>query len=242
MNYSPVDNIHELPEQRTNQKFEPLVLTPEEIRVLEDCGREGVIKRAIPLGVIFGIGGMMGAKAGPLMSSKYGLKPAVIGLGVIGYFIGRISYSKLCFNRVLQVPDGNLRKFYDQKRSRGEYVDPAENYYATVEPKYEPNLSGQITNSDIDIPSINSFDTTPSDYYSENTDAPKDAPPQNYTSYDDLRRQNREEYSKKMYSDTVRRTYPQEAPVRRPPPPPPQAQPLEQPRGIKTKYGDIWDA
>lgn len=46
------------------------------------------------------------------MHSKWGVKPAVIGLGMIGYGIGRMSYSKVCLHRALQVPDGTLRKIY----------------------------------------------------------------------------------------------------------------------------------
>lgn len=92
-------------------------LTPEEIRVLKECGREGVIARAIPMGMVGAIIGYMGSKSGPLMSTKFGYKPAVIGLGLVGYFMGRFSYSKVCFDRALQVPNGTLRKFYSQRNT-----------------------------------------------------------------------------------------------------------------------------
>lgn len=87
-------------------------LTPEELRVIRECSREGIFTRALPLGVLFGIGGLVGAKAGPLMNAKFGVKPAVIGFGILGYFVGRMTYSKVCFQRALQVPDGNLRKMF----------------------------------------------------------------------------------------------------------------------------------
>lgn len=59
-----------------------------------------------------GLGGYLGAKGGPLMHSKYGVKPAVIAFSILGYYIGRVSYSKVCFNRVMEVPDGNLQKIF----------------------------------------------------------------------------------------------------------------------------------
>lgn len=71
------------------------------------------------MGIAFGFGGLMGARAGPLMSKRFGIKPAVIGLGLLGYFIGRFSYSKVCIRRCLEVPDGNLKKLLPHLQPHG---------------------------------------------------------------------------------------------------------------------------
>lgn len=85
-------------------------LTPEEVRVLKECSKEGIIRRAIPMGISFGLGGYMLAQSGKLNHKRFGAKPAVLGFGILGYMIGRYTYMKVCFEKLYQIPDGNLRK------------------------------------------------------------------------------------------------------------------------------------
>ena len=97
-------------------------LTPEENQILKDCSSEGIFKRAIPTGISFSVLGFFVAKSGPLCHAKFGPKPAMLGLGIMGYIIGRFSYSKVCFERALSVPHGNLRKMFPQLAERAGYV------------------------------------------------------------------------------------------------------------------------
>ncbi|XP_008210859.1 OCIA domain-containing protein 1 isoform X1 [Nasonia vitripennis] len=251
MSYYPADVPQGSPQER--YQSQPFKLTPEEQRILKECSKEGIFQRAIPMGVAFGLGGLMVARAGPLMSKRYGVKPAVIGFGILGYMIGRFSYSKICIRRCLEVPDGNLKKLLPHLQQQGGYIDPTPDaFYLPVEvPKnQDPVRQAQSQNSDIDIPTMSNWDTIPSEYYEKNAEKPQDdMAVTNYTSYDDLRKQNRIEYSQKYYGDMTSNqsrypNQPQDGPVvRRPTPQEMQpTSPLGTIGGRQTKYGDIWDA
>lgn len=144
------------------------------------------------MGVICGLGGLIGAKAGPLMHSRFGVKPAVIGFGIIGYAIGRMSYSKVCFHRAIQVPDGNLRKMFPNAvknkyvlifyfcnlniyikthiifLSVSELLEPSQNFYSSADTTKSQDQSwvNKSLGTDIDLPSMSNLDTpTPSGTY-----------------------------------------------------------------------------
>jgi len=218
-------------------------LTPEEIRILRECNKEGITKRAIPLAIASAVCGMVAGNSGPLNHKKFGAKPAALAFGIIGYFVGRLSYSKVCLQRVLQVPDGTIRKMYAEKGGNLlSEVDPSIQYYAPTEtPKGQDTLwDTAMPSSDIDVASTSSFDTVPSDYYQNQSNNPIDqTQSQNFTSYDDLRKQNREEFSNRF------RVQPQQPPSQQRQPQPrrldPQdSQPVEFGKQ-RTKYGDTWE-
>ncbi|KAL7299080.1 hypothetical protein TKK_0008169 [Trichogramma kaykai] len=222
-------------------------LTPEEQRVLSQCLKEGIVTRAIPLAILGGVGAFAGAKFGILSHARWGAKPAVIGFSLLGYFIGRISYSNVCVQRVLEVPDGNMRKILPHlnKSKPRENIDDIPMNYVTVEGERSPNQlwTRQSVSTDIDVASTSSFDTIPSDYYPTQSETLTQEP-KHYTSYDDLRNKNRQEYNNRLYPEG-KRNIPQQgyaAPAPIEPPvyrrPEPRDQYLEGTQ--KNKYGDVW--
>ncbi|XP_014209644.1 OCIA domain-containing protein 1 [Copidosoma floridanum] len=146
------------------QPRENVILTHEEIRILKECAREGIVQRAIPLGIVFGVGGFMLARSGALHHRVFGAMPTTIGFSVIGYLLGRFTYSKVCLQRVMQVPDGTIRKMFPQNENTPRDTLHNSQFYTTVEtPKTDDSLWDTATpNSDIDVASTGSFDTVPS--------------------------------------------------------------------------------
>ena len=142
------------------------------------------------MSIAFGACALVSARAGYLNHAKWGARPAVIGFGFLGYFIGRFSYSKICFQRALAVPDGNLRKMFPQLVDPSyrydinswiyvvfnqdqlfkhyfifrEVVEPNENFYATVETQKSQDAFGkpQSYSTDIEMATTSAYDIIPS--------------------------------------------------------------------------------
>ncbi|KAJ8667953.1 hypothetical protein QAD02_009616 [Eretmocerus hayati] len=248
MSFSPTDY---LPSKDLDPiSPEELRPNPEEEKILKACREESIYKRAIPMGVMFGLGGLIGAKAGPFMHPKWGVKPAVFGFGLIGYVWGRATYAKVCIRRVLEVPDGNLRKLYEKRFPQylEKYgVQPQQDpsvYYAEIEPQKRDVSNQYGFNSDIDIPTMTNLDTTPSEYRNlDDLSARDKIAPREQISYDDLRQQNRQQFSNRPYPGNPSQTQERlrRAPDNAPRPTEREAPFPESPGGRKTKYGDAWD-
>lgn len=87
----------------------PSQLTRDETRILEECDRESLIYRSLPLGILTFFATQY-AMTKNLLSTK--AKWFKLGGGLfLGYIIGKISYTTTCRNKILtQIPDSNLAK------------------------------------------------------------------------------------------------------------------------------------
>jgi len=85
----------------------PAQLTRDETRILEECERESLIYRSIPLGLCTYFGTQY-AMSKNLISTK--AKWIKIGGALFaGYIIGKVSYTPACRRKILaQIPDSSL--------------------------------------------------------------------------------------------------------------------------------------
>lgn len=85
----------------------PTQLTRDETRILEECDRESLIYRSLPLSIL-SVYVTQYAMTKNLISIK--AKWFKLGLGLFtGYLIGKISYASACRKKILsQIPDSSL--------------------------------------------------------------------------------------------------------------------------------------
>ncbi|XP_073975189.1 OCIA domain-containing protein asrij [Rhodnius prolixus] len=197
----------------------PYKFSHEELRVLEQCNRESFYQRCIPLATILGISTYYGVKTGSLLPNpRFGPTPKVFGAIVVGYLIGKLSYQGKCAEKLMALPNSRLGAMLRNKKAgkHGPLQDPLE----TEHP--DPNtLYGKVPSSDFysdvkqksymdidtDRPNVAGLDDT----FRPNVDdglppgfgpaslKEEELPPQtsHSTTYEELRRKNREEYELK---------------------------------------------
>lgn len=190
---------------------QPYQLSPEEIRVLKECNSESFYKRCLPISTFLGTSTFLGVKNGFLRSNaKYGATPKVVMSVIVGYFLGKFSYQAKCAEKLMQLPSSHLGELLRQKRSR--------NRQDTLDSAFGPGMSltpfGNLSSTDMysDLNPSNSLDidtTRPEnpgldDYHRPSLDNPvfedeEEMPPiqKHSTSYDELRKKNRDEYHQK---------------------------------------------
>ncbi|XP_033223942.1 OCIA domain-containing protein 1 [Belonocnema kinseyi] len=176
-------------------------LTAEELRLLKECNNEGIVKRALPLGVAFGfVSHFVSKQKGILNHPKFGTIPLVLASGFAGYFSGRLSYFPVCYERLMQVPDGIVRQRALNRQGPGSLAP----YIGQVPVQVDPRAAySQSRPTDIDVQTMSNFDTMPSNLDSDTPPLPPigslgSDTPRPYTSYEELRERNRREYMEKM--------------------------------------------
>ncbi|XP_023026612.2 OCIA domain-containing protein asrij [Leptinotarsa decemlineata] len=183
--------------------------TAEELKVIKECNRDSFYQRCLPLSAVLAGSAYYGVKTGFLKANqRFGAVPKVIASVFAGYFIGKFSYQSKCAERLMQLPNSQLGEILRQKR-RG-------NLKETVDPGFGPGMSlapfsgmgsadtytdlnpNNSLDLDTDRPEIPGLD----DYNRPSIDNPiyeEEMPPiqKHTTTYDELRKQNREEYQNK---------------------------------------------
>ncbi|XP_015602549.1 OCIA domain-containing protein 1 [Cephus cinctus] len=220
-----------------------LKLTEEEMRVFNQCNAEGIMKRGIPLGLVFGATAYYVVKKGYVKGHNvYGAVPGTIISGIFGYFLGRMTYTSICLDRLMNMPNSTVRRRLEAAQGIVGYEGSAanESLYMPVSVESGNTSSSDAMNSSLDIDiyhSPNNFDGFVGN--SENSDLQinkevglnESISTQSGLSYDERRKRNREEYVRSVnqrYSRTAtphtshasveeRNTYQE-----------------------KTKYGDVW--
>ncbi|KAK9499761.1 hypothetical protein O3M35_002737 [Rhynocoris fuscipes] len=199
----------------------PFKFSPEERRVLEQCNRESFYQRCLPLSAALGVTTYYGVKSGSLSPNpRYGAVPKVIGAVVVGYFLGKLSYQGKCAEKLMALPNSRLGAMLRNKKAgiKGPYLEqetletehpdpnslfgkvPSSDFYSDVKPKSHMDI-------DIDRPSTagldDSFRPSVDDGLPPGFGSPsikdEELPPQTYnrTTYEELRKKNREEYEQK---------------------------------------------
>lgn len=205
----------------------------------------------MPLGVSLGVGTFLAVQKGILKpTGTYGAFPKVMLAGVVGYFLGKFSYQQKCAEKIMRLPNSRLAEAL-RRRKRGEFFE-------NINPDGGLSLAPFSSNTDVYTdeslkPNTNSLDLDISrpfnsgldDTYRPNIDTPErefndnlpTEAPQTTTTYEELRRKNREEYEKKTQNPYYKPVNPEEAPIVRRSVQKEAADDFA--TGPKNKYGDV---
>ncbi|KAJ8934251.1 hypothetical protein NQ318_008694 [Aromia moschata] len=241
------------PHQRQHSRPAPQYkFTQEELRVIRECNKESFYQRCIPLSVFLGGSTYYGVKTGFLRPNpRFGATPKVIAAVVVGYFVGKFSYQSKCAEKLMQLPNSQIGEMLRQKRKGNlqESLDTGFGPAMSLAPF--SSLDSSDVYSDLNPNSTLDMDTSRpeapglDDYQRPSVDNPiyeEEMPPvqKHVTTYEELRKQNRDEYQQKRignYRESAR------APLASSPskPAPEDENNYEDKRtAAKTKYGDVW--
>lgn len=225
----------------------PYRFSPDELRVLQQCNRESFYQRSLPLATILGVGTYYCVKNGYLKPNiKLGAVPKVVTAVILGYFIGKLSYQKKCAEKLMALPNSQLGAMLRNRRNKGGFQE-------TISLDI-PTFSSLPTEDTKDV-----FRDSPHTYTDLDTERPYNeglldsnrpslddsnpfkedelppAPPHS-TTYEDLRKKNREEYEQRKTKPYRSAPAPEETPAGSRQSTPPLI--WDAP---KNKYGDIWE-
>lgn len=228
--------------------------TPEELEVLRQCNRESFFQRCLPLSTILGAATFYAVKTGFIAGNRnFGAVPKVTLAAIVGFFLGKFSYQQKCADKFIALPDSKIGHLIRARRA---------GFHDDRDPASVPSISlspfGGITDSysDINPESGNyDYDSRPNpeglnDSFRPSVDNPiilheEELPPEqkNITTYDELRKKNREEYEQKRLAIYRETRLPKTSPSQ---PPPSATEDTQVNDGYKpstpskTKYGDVW--
>jgi len=173
-------------------------LTAEEMRVFRECNRESFFYRSLPFAAIGVIGVRYLSSIGKLKPSPmFGNYMKYVGAVAVGYFIGKFSYLGKCREKLMKLPNSEiaeaLRKNYGGKRQfevMQEMVQLPEVNVGGGDQGYAPIREGSdmYTSPDFTVSGQNA-----------QQGADEHAAQKPSTTYDDLRRRNREEYLRQQF-------------------------------------------
>ncbi|XP_077519443.1 OCIA domain-containing protein asrij [Amblyomma americanum] len=262
-------------DQDRRPRLQGHVLTPEEIRVLQECGRESFIYRAVPLGLAAAIGVQYAVKAGYMAPHpKYGPYVKMFGAGFVGWMIGKFSYRRQCEEKLMKLPNSvigeALRRKYGMASSDVFRGSPGNQLGELSTVPGQDKYLGDLGSQSLDLRSYNApqgLDDSqrPSMDNPVVAEVPENLPPAKYsTTYEELRRRNREEYERRLSAPPPSSHLPPPALSQPPVAPqsptqasqelderPQRGYPLRPPSsehapatgrtGKKNKYGDSWE-
>lgn len=237
----------------------------EELRVFRECNSESFFQRSLPLGTTLGIAAYFGVKQGFIPPNvKYGAVPKVILGVVLGYFVGKFSYQQKCAEKIMALPNSRLGEILRQRKHQGGGLGgfkPDQNLSMGMAlGSFTPNANDVYTDEDmqhknkgnalnLDMESRPTFAGL-DDTYRPNLDASTSThvdadiplePVKPGTSYEELRKRNREDYMKKQ-QNPYSQPLPPDAPVvmRQPQRPISSGEDTSNKKTATNKYGDAW--
>uniref|UniRef100_A0A0A9YZH1 OCIA domain-containing protein 1 n=1 Tax=Lygus hesperus TaxID=30085 RepID=A0A0A9YZH1_LYGHE len=243
-----------------NQATGPIKFSSDELRVLQQCNKDSFYQRSLPMSAVLGTGTFWAVKAGYLSpGAKFGAVPKVAVAVVVGYLLGKISYQQKCAEKLMALPDSKVGQMLRNRRA-GIMESP----FSLVNPTEEPSSSSPSTlkgddqgppqmDMDFDRPNISGLN----DSYRPRIDDFPIPPPISQdgasptSSYDELRRKNREEYEMKRTKPYRGVITPEEVPsalrqhdedyTRRRADPEPDLWSKPPPRKPTNVYGDVFE-
>ncbi|KAL0902819.1 hypothetical protein ABMA27_000607 [Loxostege sticticalis] len=171
----------------------------DELRVLGDCNRESFFQRSLPMGTALGLGTYAAVQAGHLRANpRFGAFPKITLAVVVGYFLGKLSYQQACAEKLMALPGSYIGQLLRDRRDGkvGGSNPPKQTttmFGASPGDIYSDAGPGSSLDLDTDRPIFSGDDT----YRHDDGPGPlaPSAPTRPALSYDDLRRQNRGQYS-----------------------------------------------
>ncbi|ELU03610.1 hypothetical protein CAPTEDRAFT_219121 [Capitella teleta] len=253
----PVEGQPSTPLSPQGRGPEKVKLEPNEfdLKVLKECREEALRYRVLPISAV--LLGMSSLKRNP--AGGMGFSPTIRG-GVVsaisGYILGRISYASTCMQKLLAEERGNIRKQFKHMQgnpfipsTKGTGLDDAEEEETSSLPvKLSDDLRSYDIDSDKNV-TIKGFDPEfmPTVDRSALPEEKKTASTTEKTSFEELRRINREEYERKRIAGRTPGAAPppdrdgyysagsgRKEEVRPAPPPLPPSKPVR-----RNSYGDI---
>ncbi|CAD6998676.1 OCIA domain-containing protein 1 [Ceratitis capitata] len=251
----------ETPTQQAQQH--PLAnyqFSSEEVRVLRECNTESFFQRSLPLGTALGVGAYLGVKNGYFKGNyRYGAVPKVVVGVIVGYFVGKFSYQQKCAEKLMRLPNSKLGELLQQRKQNGSVLSrlnpdqsigigmslsPFSSTGASEDNNKEFTRSNAL-NLDLESrPSIAGLDDiyrpsldNPSPFYE--TELPIEQA-KHGTSYEELRKKNREEYEKKQQQNPLSHSLPPNVPFVNRDNETFKSSPGSSTSGHRNKYGDTW--
>ncbi|XP_018336738.1 OCIA domain-containing protein 1 isoform X2 [Agrilus planipennis] len=222
----------------------PYHFNAEELKVLRDCNRESFFQRCIPLSTFLGLGTYYGVQTGFLKPNvRYGATPKVVVAVIIGYFVGKISYQTKCAEKLMQLPNSPIGELLRRKRQGlpHESLDPGFNPGLSLTPF--GGMNSTEVYSDVDTKLSTDIDTPRPEL--EASIYEEEMPPvqRKTTTYDELRKKNREEYQSKRSSLYRSPPAPTDLPQGQPVPAETEFPDVPSSPGIsrRNKYGDLME-
>ncbi|XP_014486147.1 PREDICTED: OCIA domain-containing protein 1 [Dinoponera quadriceps] len=225
------------PDFRRSQK-QGLELTPEEVKIWQDCMKSSSVMVPSIFGAALGYGVFRISRYHA--QAKYA---AVVG-GIVGMIMGRVTASEKCLGKVASMPNSTLRDRLMEFKYGNRHMGEAQIFKAPDTASQEAQAIDELSSSAgmvfDDYPQMNSYDTYSSlndsgdAPVSEDTDLTETISLPKGTTYEELRQKNREAYYQKArqyYAPKTPESYP--ATSRQQAAPTPNVQ-------EKTKYGDVW--
>lgn len=224
--------------------------------MLRECNVESFYQRSLPIGIGLGVSTWMAVQKGILSaSSKFGATPKVVVASILGYFIGKFSYQNACAEKMMKLPNSRLAEALRKRKQGAGYFEQLKpdgglslSPFSSAPDIYtdEKLKSSQSNALDLDVerPQNSGLDDTyrpsidtPDRNFNDNL--PLEAP-KTSTTYEELRRKNREDHEKKMQNPYYRPIPQEDSPtiIRQREQPPANEFPLQS--GPKNKYGDVW--
>ncbi|XP_043278547.1 OCIA domain-containing protein 1 [Venturia canescens] len=176
-------------------------LTPEEERIYMECNKEAFFKKGIPYGSVSALTAFAAIKTGLFKSSKnFGYYPIILTAGGIGTFVGLVAHKAACVQKILDMPNSHLKQMIEASKNKLVYPDARKKELVTDRIYTEDQSPLMPTLQVDDHHPLNDFDTfTGVHTDSEQRDdfftmEPLDKFSGPATTYEELRRKNREEY------------------------------------------------
>ncbi|KAK7083190.1 Ovarian carcinoma immunoreactive antigen (OCIA) [Halocaridina rubra] len=248
----------------SEQQFKP-VFNQEELRVLRECNLESFYYRCVPMAAALSAAAFFAMKRGVLKTSeRFGYTPKILGASAVGYFLGKFSYQNACAEKLMRLPDSPVGEALRKRKGRVGFQESL-----NIEPGF--SIAMPSPNSEPQHPRQPIYDDHRPDFHNEGLDDYErgvtdsltpyteiiPSNPQQSTTYEELRRQNREEYVQRLAEkyrrpvvdsppesgvSNVTSSFSSQDSLSQPPPPPPPrpVSPAVRAPGTirKNQYGD----
>lgn len=179
-------------------------LTAEELRVLEECNRESLFYRSMPLAAVAMLGTQIAVNKGFLKPHpRWGSTFKVLGAGFLSWFIGKVSYQSACEEKFLRLKNspvadmirkkkGITTQSFEENPTSEEimHTDDVTSYFVDDDFVSSSRSLNLDTDKNIQYAGLDDSERFKGDYSTQ----PEEKAPKFTTTYDDLRRKNREEY------------------------------------------------
>ncbi|XP_064483344.1 OCIA domain-containing protein 1-like [Ornithodoros turicata] len=242
-------------------------ITMEEMRAIKDCNRESFYYRCLPFASAAMLTVHYAVKVGYLSPHpRLGSSIKVIGAGFVGWLVGKLSYQRKCEEKLMALPGSAigeaLRRKYGLATPEGfsDSQAPKSFDFPSSESGYSVlNASPSSGSLNLDVEKNVHYqgldDSQRPSLDNEPVSAESEIPPaaKSSTSYDELRRRNREEYERRQMGPKHPPAQPPSPPTYRMPPSNEQSQassgsrstpstvPARSTGNKKNEYGDTWD-